>query len=76
MEQGTVDPQNEVNVLKSLNHPNIVRYYDSFIHNSKLCILMEYAENGLKFYKYSFSDDLAIKIKEFKHENKGTHIEE
>jgi len=37
---------------------------------------MEYAENGLKFYKYSFSDDLAIKIKEFKHENKGTHIEE
>ena len=42
-----VDPLNEVKVLKSLDHPNIIQHYDSFIHNNKLCILMEYADNGI-----------------------------
>ncbi|KAM3133981.1 hypothetical protein pb186bvf_013947 [Paramecium bursaria] len=41
----TIDPQNEVNVIKVLKHPNIIKYYDSFQHNNKLCIVMEYAEN-------------------------------
>ena len=46
MDSFTIDPQNEVKVLKSLDHPNIIKYFDTFMHNSKLCILMEYADNG------------------------------
>ena len=38
--------QNEVVLLESLTHPNIIKYYESFIHNNKLCIIMEYAHFG------------------------------
>ena len=33
-------------MLESLNHPNIIKYYDSFTWKNKYCIVMEYAENG------------------------------
>ena len=36
---------NEIKILKSLNHQNIIRYYDSFIDND-IYIVMEYAERG------------------------------
>ena len=34
----------EVKILDKLKHPNIIRLYDSFIHGTSLCIVMEYAE--------------------------------
>lgn len=37
---------NEIEVFKKLNHINLIQYVNSFIHKNKLCILMEYAENG------------------------------
>lgn len=37
---------NEVKVLSKLEHPNIVKYYDSFIEKSFLNIIMEYCECG------------------------------
>ncbi|XP_018009884.1 serine/threonine-protein kinase Nek8-like [Hyalella azteca] len=37
---------NEVNVLAMLDHPNIVRYMDSFELDTKLCIEMEYCDGG------------------------------
>lgn len=45
----------EVELLKRLNHPNIVRYIDSFLsrNNESLCIAMEYCDGG----------DLASQIK-------------
>lgn len=45
----------EVDLLRRLNHPNIVRYLDSFLSKSKdsLCICMEYCDGG----------DLASQIK-------------
>lgn len=46
-ESYAVDPLNEVKLLRSLDHPNIISYYDSFVHHNKLCIVMEYAENGI-----------------------------
>jgi len=38
----------EVNILRELRHPNIVRYYDRLIdkEKSKIYIVMEYCENG------------------------------
>jgi NIMA (never in mitosis gene a)-related kinase 1/4/5 len=37
---------NEVNIIKSLDHPHIVKYHDNFVDEGKLCIVMEYAEGG------------------------------
>jgi NIMA (never in mitosis gene a)-related kinase len=36
----------EVQVLASLHHPNIIRYFESFIHEDHICIVMYYADNG------------------------------
>ena len=38
----------EVNILRELNHPNIVRYYDRVIdrHSAKIFIVMEFCEGG------------------------------
>ncbi|KAJ8980557.1 hypothetical protein NQ317_001064 [Molorchus minor] len=41
--------KNEVAILKSLNHPNIIQYYDSFTINSTFYIVMEYASSGSLF---------------------------
>lgn len=37
---------NEVEVLASLNHPNIIKYMDSFEREGSLIIIMEYANAG------------------------------
>uniref|UniRef100_A0A8C4NCE4 non-specific serine/threonine protein kinase n=1 Tax=Eptatretus burgeri TaxID=7764 RepID=A0A8C4NCE4_EPTBU len=38
--------QNECQVLKLLNHPNIIEYYDNFLAEKALVIAMEYAPGG------------------------------
>ncbi|KAK9881684.1 hypothetical protein WA026_017200 [Henosepilachna vigintioctopunctata] len=38
--------KNEVAILKSLNHPNIILYYDSYSKNNTFYIMMEYASKG------------------------------
>ena len=37
---------NEIEILKILEHPNIVKYYKSFTENNKIYIIMEYFDNG------------------------------
>ena len=46
----------EVSILKKVSHPNIIKYYSSFIEQEILYIIMEYAELGdlyslIKHYK-------------------------
>ena len=37
---------NEAKILSKLKHKNIVRYKEAFVAQGKLCIAMEFAENG------------------------------
>jgi serine/threonine protein kinase len=36
----------EVQILRTLSHPNIIKYYSSFFEHESLYILMEYAAGG------------------------------
>lgn len=36
----------EIEVLRSLSHPNIIGYFESFLEGARLCIVMEYADGG------------------------------
>lgn len=41
-----MDALNEIRILASINHTNIVRYCEAFTEKDKLYIVMEYAERG------------------------------
>ena len=42
---------NEIKIIQSLNSPHIIKYYNSFINQNSLYIIMEYMNNGdLKGY--------------------------
>ena len=57
--------ENEIEIFKSLNHPNLIQYITSFYDKKKrLCIIMEYADNG----------DLYSIVK--KHQQTKTYINE
>ena len=43
---------NEANILARLKHKNIIRYKDAYFDGGKLCIIMEYADDGKIFYMY------------------------
>ncbi len=40
--------ENEVHLLKVLVGPTIIRYYESFVENDSINIIMEYAEGNKK----------------------------
>ena len=44
---------NEIRILASIRHPNIILYKEAFFdqQSSCLCIIMEYADNGDLFQK-------------------------
>jgi len=48
-EENQDDVQNEIRVLSSVAHPNIVAYYGSFVEDNVLNVVMEYADNGSLF---------------------------
>lgn len=58
--------KNEVTILKSLHHPNIIQYLDNFNSKTTFSIVMEYATKGTlqelieKERKNSFSPQVGI----------------
>lgn len=40
---------NEVKVLSMLDHPFIIEYYENFLEDKALMIVMEYAEGSPKY---------------------------
>lgn len=38
--------KNEISILKALNHPNVIMYFDSFVNKGNVSIVMEYASKG------------------------------
>ena len=46
------DLQNEINLLKEINHPNIIKYYNNFDEGNYKYIIMEFMDNdNLDNYK-------------------------
>ncbi|ESN99841.1 hypothetical protein HELRODRAFT_157454 [Helobdella robusta] len=54
----TVTAASEANLLRSLYHPNILRYFDSFVDGQFYCIVTEFCDEG----------DLDSKIQRYKRE--------
>lgn len=50
---------NEVKVLSMLSHPNIIQYYENFLEDKALMIVMEYAQGYLL---KSYSDFLSYTL--------------
>ena len=45
-------PYNEIKILESLDHKNIIKYHESFTYNNKFAIVTEYASKGSDFYYF------------------------
>ena len=39
--------QNEVFLLCELEHVDIIKYYDFYIENNRICVVLEYCEGNL-----------------------------
>jgi NIMA (never in mitosis gene a)-related kinase len=56
--------ESEVTLLKVLVAPSIIRYYESFIENDTIYIVMEYAANGSLFDKINHHKGIGVPISE------------
>jgi NIMA (never in mitosis gene a)-related kinase len=60
----SVSLDTEVRILATLHHPYIVTYYDSFVEDHSLCIVMEYAEAGDLLHRIKAAKTAGVRIAE------------
>jgi serine/threonine protein kinase len=72
--------KNEIEILKSLDHPHIVRPIETFVHRNQLFIVMELCSGGDLYSRDPYTEDEAARIVEsilsavaFMHEKKIVH---
>ncbi len=59
---GVAQAKNEVKVLNSLNHPNIVKYYECYQERNMMHIIMEFCQVSLPHtYSHTVSKTDTIK---------------
>lgn len=54
--------KNEIDILRRLDHPNIVRAYDTFEDAKQLCIVMELCSGGDLSTRLPYTEDEALHI--------------
>ena len=54
---------NEINIMKLMNHPNIVKYYGYNFYKNNFVIIMEFCKGGDLFNLYKTHPNLNIKFK-------------
>jgi len=52
----------EVRVLSMLSHPNIIEYYENFLEDKALMIVMEYAQGYLIHFMFLFQFVLLVLV--------------
>ena len=52
----------EVRVLSMLSHPNIIEYYENFLEDKALMIVMEYAQGYLIHFMFLFQLVLLVLV--------------
>lgn len=55
---------NEVRILASVNHDNVIAYKDAFFDVNNLCIIMEFADGGDLMKKVESAQKARNPIKE------------
>ena len=53
---------NEIDILKTLDHPNIVRPIETFNYRRNTCIVMELCEGGDLYTRDPYTEDEALRI--------------
>ncbi|KAL7553184.1 hypothetical protein ACHAWF_016443 [Thalassiosira exigua] len=54
--------QNEIDILKSMDHPNIVRALETYEYRYNSCIVLELCEGGDLYMRDPYSEDDALRI--------------
>ena len=62
--------ENEIQILKELNHPNVVKFYDFLVSNSNYYLIMEFCNGGdltgcLEKYKNKYKETFSIEIVQY-----------
>ena len=62
--------ENEIQIMKQLNHPNIIKLYEDIRTNDKYYLIMEYCNGGslldlLKKYKEKYKTPFSIKLVQY-----------
>ena len=58
----TAELRNEIDIIKSLDHPNIVRAIETFEFKDEICFLMELCSGGDLFAREPYTEDQAQRI--------------